>query len=36
MLFNDYSTIITRVNYALFSPHFRLFSTVIVLVLCEC
>ena len=36
MLFNDYSTIITRVNYALFWPHFRLFSTFIVLVLCKC
>ena len=35
--FHDYSTIITRVKYALFWPHFRLFfATVIMLVLCQC
>ena len=33
VLLHDYSTI-TRVKYALFWPHFRLFSTVIMLELC--
>ena len=34
IVFDDYS-IITRVKYALFWPHFRLFATVITLELCQ-
>ena len=36
IVFHDYSIIIARVKYALFWPHFRPFSAVIMLVLCQC
>ena len=34
IVFHDCSTIFTRVKHALFWPHFRLFPTVVMLVLC--